>query len=122
MKSPWGDEVRWYINAFKRFTVFGGRSRRREFWLFWLFSVIAGNLVNQLDALLPMRIFLLVILLPTLTVTVRRLHDTSHSGNWAFLFLLPLVGPITLLVHLCTDGDDGWNRYGPSPKYQPLHA
>src|SRR5882757_8734062 len=107
MKSPWGDEVRWYINAFKRFTVFGGRSRRREFWLFWLFSVIAGNLVNQLDALLPMRIFLLVILLPTLTVTLRPLHDPSHADHWAFLFLLPLVAPIILLLHLRTDGHDG---------------
>lgn len=59
----------------------------------------------------------LALLLPTLAVGVRRLHDGDHSGWWLFIGLIPLIGTIVLLVFLIRDGTPGLNRFGPSPKY-----
>lgn len=61
-------------------------------------------------------LFLLVQLIPTLAVSVRRLHDTNRSGWWYLLVLIPIIGGLILLIFFCTDGTPGDNRYGPSPK------
>ena len=62
-------------------------------------------------------VYVLGIIVPSLAVTVRRLHDTGKSGWMLLIGLIPLVGPIILLVSYFTDGDLGANQYGPSPKY-----
>lgn len=65
---------------------------------------------------IAMAIYFLLIVLPSLAVIVRRLHDIGKSGWFYFIRLIPIVGPIWLLILLCTEGDRGANRYGKDPK------
>ena len=58
---------------------------------------------------------LLALFLPTLAGTVRRLHDTDHSGWMIFISWVPLVGPIIFIVFMCQRGTAGSNRFGPDP-------
>lgn len=99
-------------SAFKHYVGFTGRARRSEYWYFALLNFLVGiiPIVNILWSL--------VVLLPGLALTVRRLHDTGKSGWFVLLNLIPLVGSIILLVWLCQDSSRGANKYGPSPKYQ----
>ena len=60
-------------------------------------------------------IFVLAVIIPHIAVGIRRLHDTDHSGWWLLMFLLPIIGPIVLLVFFCTEGDQGPNRFGEDP-------
>jgi len=83
----------------------------------FIFSIIIGFIEGLLD-LPPVLsgLYTLAILLPSLAVCVRRLHDIGRSGWWLFITLVPLVGGIILLVFNCTDSDEGENKYGPNPK------
>ncbi|OIK27905.1 DUF805 domain-containing protein [Streptomyces malaysiense] len=113
----------WFIAALKKYAVFSGRARRKEYWLYVLFmyiifavlGIVAGaSHASAVFAL--MGVAYLGFLLPTWGVSVRRLHDTGRSGWWILFGMVPLVGGITLLVFFCTDGDAGANKYGPNPK------
>jgi uncharacterized membrane protein YhaH (DUF805 family) len=68
----------------------------------------AFNLIGQL--------YTLAVILPSLAVTARRLHDSGRSGSWLLLIAIPIVGWTVLLTLCSIDGDPGPNRYGPSPK------
>ena len=61
-------------------------------------------------------IYACAVLIPAIAVTVRRLHDTDRSGWWFLIVLIPVIGPIVLLVFMIIDGTPGPNRFGPSPK------
>jgi uncharacterized membrane protein YhaH (DUF805 family) len=117
----------WYLEALKKYAVFSGRSRRKEYWYFVLFNIIVAIVLAGIDALLGTRssyagagllsgIYSLAVLIPTLAVTVRRLHDIDRSGWWIFINLIPLIGAIVLLVFAVSEGTPGNNRYGPNPK------
>lgn len=118
--------MEWYIKCWKNYAVFQGRARRKEFWMFalinWVIcialSFLCGLLVDSLGTLaqVPYGIYALAILIPSLAVAVRRLHDINKSGWWYFIILIPLIGAIWFLVLLCTEGDKGDNKYGPNPK------
>jgi uncharacterized membrane protein YhaH (DUF805 family) len=103
-----------------QYTGFSGRARRSEFWWYSLFTFVVYLVVALVDAALHTTVLGLVVglglLLPSLAVTVRRLHDTGRSGWWLLIGLIPLVGAIVLLVFECTDSEPGPNRFGPSPK------
>lgn len=120
----------WAVKAcFAKYSTFSGRARRKEFWYWYLFTcltTIAGFLLSCLLALISAMgavgifvilngIWSLVIFLPNLAVTVRRLHDAGYSGWYYLIALIPLVGVIILLVALCTDSVDD-NKYGLNPK------
>jgi uncharacterized membrane protein YhaH (DUF805 family) len=105
-----------------KYVDFSGRARRAEYWWFILFEVLVLGLAEIVDyavgsgpAVLTFLVSLAVFL-PSLAVSVRRLHDTGHSGWWVLVNLVPIVGPIVLLVFLLSGGDYAANRYGPSPK------
>ncbi len=115
-----------FVNAIKKSSDFKGRSRRREFWQFWLIaSVLAIGLVI-IETLLNLQvlngigmlstIFGLAIARPALSVTIRRLHDTGRSGWWSSLVLLPIIGWIVLISFTVFTSDLGSNDYGTSPK------
>ena len=111
----------WYLQVLKKYAVFSGRARRKEYWYFFLFNVIIsivlgwiGNLLWTYNVLSGL--YSLAVLLPSLGVLIRRLHDTDHSGWWLFISLIPLIGTIWLLVLVVSDSDAGTNQYGPSPK------
>lgn len=114
--------------AFSQYAGFGGRSRRSEYWYFYLFNLIASIVLGFLDGLFGLTIghinvgvlgglWNLVVLIPSLALVWRRLHDIGKGGGWFFFGLIPIIGWIMMLVWLCTDSEPGDNRFGPSPKY-----
>lgn len=109
----------WYLAVLKKYAVFGGRARRKEYWMFVLVSTLITVVLSALqgDEGVLVGLYSLAVLLPSLAVTVRRLHDTNRSGLWLLIALIPLVGFIVLLVFTVQDSDRIENRYGPSPKY-----
>lgn len=113
----------WYLQVLKKYAVFSGRAQRAEFWFYALFNAIilfVLELLAKSDALSAFRflaaIYALAVFIPGVAVTVRRLHDTSRTGWWALLPLIPVIGPIVLLVFMCLDSTPGGNDYGPNPK------
>jgi len=107
-------------SVLSKYVVFSGRARRSEFWWFALFALILYIVVGIIDLAIGSSVLLLIValalLLPSLAVTVRRLHDTGRSGWWILISLVPFVGGIILLVFECQDSQPGANAYGPSPK------
>jgi uncharacterized membrane protein YhaH (DUF805 family) len=104
----------WYLGVVKKYAVFIGRARRKEYWMFTLFNVIIGIGISLAETLLGgsgmiTNIYYLAVLLPSCAVGVRRMHDTDHRGWW---LLLPIVN----LVFAVTEGTRGDNRFGPDPK------
>ncbi|MFS4091969.1 DUF805 domain-containing protein [Streptomyces sp. AF1A] len=118
--------MNWFIEALKKYAVFSGRARRKEYWLFFLFAyiiyIVFGIVGFAAHAVYLVAIPALGFLLPAWGVTVRRLHDTGRSGWWILFGIIPLVGPITLLVFYCTDSQAGDNKFGPNPKQAPAFA
>jgi uncharacterized membrane protein YhaH (DUF805 family) len=113
-------------SGFRNYLNFNGRAARSEFWLWVLFTALGGIgsyildtaiFVYHSDAMMnsPLNdIFSLVTLLPSLTITVRRLHDIDRSGWWALL-LLTIVGTLWLIYWQCQPGTEGRNRFGEDP-------
>ena len=106
----------------KNFFKCSGRARRREYWYFMLFVLITFCILfflimlSYFDKLGVVFCFLMVV--PSVTVTIRRLHDVGKSGFYFFLIFIPVVGIIILLVFLLTDSQPEENIYGPCPKYE----
>src|SRR5215203_4637165 len=128
LTERWGGvELSWYLEALKKYAVFSGRSRRMEYWYFVLFNIIVAVVLSLIDRLigtfsaasnigLLSGIYALAVLIPTLAVTVRRLHDIDRTGWWILIGLVPLIGGIVLLVFALLDSTPGSNQYGPNPK------
>ncbi|MGW3650449.1 DUF805 domain-containing protein [Streptomyces sp. NPDC000878] len=118
--------MNYYVEMLKKYAVFSGRARRKEYWMAALFSVIISIVLAIVDAVIGVQIlstlYTLAVLVPGLAITVRRLHDTGRSGWWLLFALVPLVGGITLLVFVCLDGEAGENKYGHNPKAVPAFA
>lgn len=126
--------MNWYLEVLKKYAEFDGRARRKEYWMFALFNCIVyfgycilavlavaalGRNIQPAVALLafvPLWLYALAVFIPSLAVTVRRLHDTGRSGWWFLISLVPFVGGIILLVFVCTDSQPGPNMFGPNPK------
>ncbi len=108
--------------CFRKYAVFSSRASRSEYWFFALFEVLLMIATGVADAFAignpsgPFSgIASLIILLPALAVTVRRLHDTDRSGWWILIPLVPIIGSIVLIVMLCRRGTEGANRFGMGP-------
>ena len=100
---------------FTHYTDFKGRSRRSEYWWVVLFNAIVGTLIGAIAPDITW-IWSLVILVPTLALVVRRLHDVGKRGWFYLWILLPLVGGIVVLIQLLKDSAPD-NQWGPNPKY-----
>ncbi|MCM3078559.1 DUF805 domain-containing protein [Brevibacillus invocatus] len=112
--------MQWYLKVLKNYVGFSGRARRKEYWMFTLFSVIISLVLSLVENMIGLTqvltgIYSLAVLLPSLGVLVRRLHDTGRSGWWFLIAFIPLVGAIILLVFACQDSKED-NQYGPNPK------
>ncbi|HBM91436.1 MAG TPA: DUF805 domain-containing protein [Rhodospirillaceae bacterium] len=110
-----------YLDVLKKYTLFTGRAGLREFWMFSLFNFIIAFVLSFLPILLGIEalgllyfIYILGVLLPSLAVATRRLHDTDRSGWWQLIGFIPLIGIIILLVLLALKGQEGKNRFGPA--------
>jgi uncharacterized membrane protein YhaH (DUF805 family) len=118
----------WMLMPLRRYAEFSGRSRRKEYWMFYLFCIIVAVVLSVIEGILGLTgmvggvygplttIFLLGILIPSIAAGIRRLHDTDRSGWWMLIGLVPLIGPIVLLVFFVSDGTNGPNKFGPDPK------
>jgi uncharacterized membrane protein YhaH (DUF805 family) len=113
----------YYLDVLKnKYADFNGRARRSEYWYYVLFNmlcivavVVVGTFLGTIGSIISVLAYL-AILVPSIAVLVRRLHDVGKSGWFYFVAFIPLVGAIWLLVLLCTDSTPGSNEYGPNPK------
>lgn len=127
--------MEWMIMPLKRYADFSGRSRRQEYWMFFLLQmIIYVVLITALVAIAvtngdqqepPVAFWILVgvavlvvlgLFIPNLAVQVRRMHDQNQSGWMILLGFIPYVGGIVMLVFMCIDGTRGPNKYGEDPK------
>lgn len=115
--------IDWFKKGMRNYVNFSGRARRKEFWYFALVQVGLTVLAMIMDAIIfsaETGLFYIVValglFLPSLAVTIRRLHDTSHSGWWFLISFIPLVGSILLLVYLVRDTTPETNQWGPPAK------
>ena len=119
----------WLFGVYKKYAVFSGRARRKEYWFFILFLTIALFLLAIVDGIIgpwdptsALGLFTLICALgstiPAIAVSVRRLHDTDRSGYWYLIQLIPLIGGIVFLVFCCLDSSPGQNRFGANPKLE----
>lgn len=110
-----------YINVLKNYANFNGRARRREYWLFALTNSIVIGILSILGAYLDLPfisyIYALAVIIPSIAVCIRRLHDIDKSGKWFLISFVPIIGTIWLFILCCMDSDTD-NKYGESPKYE----
>jgi uncharacterized membrane protein YhaH (DUF805 family) len=116
----------WYLKVLKKYAVFSGRARRKEYWMFALFNFIFSLVLAIIDFLLGIGdwavlslIYSLAVLIPGLAVAFRRLHDTNRTGWWILINLIPIIGGIIFFIFTVSDSDSGNNQYGPNPKATP---
>jgi uncharacterized membrane protein YhaH (DUF805 family) len=116
-----------FLTALKKYAMFSGRSARSEYWYFILFYFLILIGLAFVDVLMGMvsestglgvltALFALAMFIPSLSVSIRRLHDTNHSGWWFLLAFIPIVGGIWLFVYMVQDSMVGDNQFGPNPK------
>ena len=119
--------MEWYLIPWKKYFDFTGRARRKEYWTFTLITQVIGGIigaflypsVSACGSIVPSVIYLIFILavfIPSLAVTVRRLHDTNRSGWLCLISPIPIVGWILMMVWMCSDSNLGENDFGPDPK------
>ncbi|WP_229809775.1 DUF805 domain-containing protein [Formosimonas limnophila] len=114
-----------FMNVVKaKYAQFSGRARRKEFWGFQLVGFVISILLAIIDGILGTMsggigmlqgIFALALLIPSVALIIRRLHDTDRSGWWALLCVVPLAN-IALVVLMFLEGTKGTNRFGSDPK------
>ncbi len=118
--------MHWYLQVLSKYATFDGRARRKEYWMFQLINLIIAAVLVMLDFGTGMRsmganlligAYTLATFIPSLAVTVRRLHDINRSGWWLLIGLIPLGG-LVLLIFMCLDSNPGPNQYGPNPKQE----
>ena len=106
-----GDSIK---TCFAKYATFEGRASRSELWWFILFSVLiqmAMSIVSEIAA----GVVAIALLLPTLAVGARRLHDIGRTGWWQLIGLIPLIGAIILIYWFVQPSADGTNEYGTPP-------
>jgi uncharacterized membrane protein YhaH (DUF805 family) len=114
-------DMDWMLMPLRRYAEFSGRSRRKEFWMFFLFQMIVAVVLGIIEGMLGLTgmvagaygpltlLFWLAVLVPGIAVAIRRMHDQDRSGWW-------ILVPIVNLVFYCLEGTKGDNRFGPDPK------
>ncbi len=117
-----GDAI---TSVLRNYITFTGRAPRSEYWFWVLFVLIVSIVASILDAAIfpwssvgsgPVSLIVTFgLLLPNISVSIRRLHDIDRTGWWLLIGLIPLIGIIVLLVWACTKGTPGPNRFGPDP-------
>jgi len=125
--------MKWFIDGLKNYFNFKGRASRKAYWMFVLFNILFGWAAILLDRMLgtpevidvdvvayaggPISgLYSLVLILPSLAILVRRLHDIGKHGGWFFISFIPIIGWIWILVLMVKEGDLMQNAYGPIPE------
>lgn len=109
-----------YIKAFKNYAVFTGRSTRADFWIFTFFNTLIWITLLFLPSTYEpiveigtwvFMLYCIVIIIPTISICVRRLHDIGKSGWWYWVSIIPYIGGVILLVFMLIKSDVGLNKY-----------
>jgi uncharacterized membrane protein YhaH (DUF805 family) len=120
--------MNWYLDVVKnKYAVFTGRAQRQEFWYFILFYFLIYFALSVIDQVtgafdeetgtgLFSGLYMLAMLVPSLAVGARRLHDIGRSGWWQLLMLIPIIGGLILIFFFVQDSQPDDNQYGPNPK------
>ena len=119
--------MNWYLEVLKKYAVFDGRARRKEYWFFQLFNFLISLALGFIDIATGLfdpetglglfsGIYALGVMIPGIAVSVRRLHDTGRSGWWLLINLVPLLGSIVFIYFTVLDSTPESNEYGQSPK------
>ena len=132
--------MNWYLEVLKKYAVFEGRARRKEYWFFVLFNILISIVLAFIDQLtgnvdaevglgiltgnvdaetgigILSGIYALGVAIPGIAVSVRRLHDTGRSGWWLLITFVPVIGALVFFYFMVLDSDPERNEYGPSPK------
>ena len=124
--------MNWYLKVLHQYADFSGRARRKEYWMFTLFhfiiivllAFIIGFTADDLDSpqgiswifIGLLAVYFFGTLIPSLAVTVRRLHDTGKSGWFYLLNFIPYVGRFIVLIFTCMDSEHKTNKWGKNPK------
>ena len=113
--------------CFNKFAVFSGRASRSEFWFFALFCLLAGIITSIIDVMIlgypyeengPINlIFSVALIIPSISVAARRLHDINKSGWWQLLWIT-IIGGILLIIWHATEGENKKNKFGPPIKFK----
>ncbi len=115
----------WMTLPYRRYADFQGRSQRKEYWMYCLLNLGVIMVTVMLSAnggtawAVALVLFVLASAIPSLAVSVRRLHDVGASGWWLLLGIIPYVGGLALFVFTVLPGTKGHNRFGPDPAYSP---
>jgi uncharacterized membrane protein YhaH (DUF805 family) len=118
--------MNWYLEALRKYAVFEGRARRKEYWFFLLFTIIVTLMLSFIDEMLGIfdtetgvgllsGIYSIGVVIPCIAVGIRRLHDTGRSGWWLLITFIPVIGGLVLLVFTVLESQPGENDYGPNP-------
>lgn len=116
--------MNYYISALKKYAIFKGRATRKEYWYFVLFSFIVGLFIAIIGSIIGdtanilIRIYYLLILIPSLAVLTRRMHDINESGWVLVLLIIPVVGQIWIFIYSLLKSKPGENKYGPAIEIQ----
>ena len=110
-----------FVEMFKRWSDFEGKSNLKEYWMPVLVHIIVGVLFGALGRVAGIfntlyAVYGLVIIVPFLALAIRRMHDIGKSGWMYLIVFIPLIGAIWILVLLLKDSEEGDNKYGPNPK------
>ena len=119
--------MNWYLDVLKnKYATFSGRARRKEYWMFVLINLVVSVVLALIDGLigsvsetgmgLLSSVYSIGVLIPSLALSVRRLHDTGRTGWWVLISIIPVIGAVVLLVFMLLDSEPGSNRYGANPK------
>ncbi len=119
--------MRWFLKVLNQDAAFSGRARRKEYWMFALFFFLFALILLTVDSILITFIhwydfeyittlYFFAMIIPWITVSVRRMHDVGYSGWMIFISLIPIVGTIWYLMLMIKDGDSAQNKYGQNPK------
>jgi uncharacterized membrane protein YhaH (DUF805 family) len=121
VQEAWG----YYTGVLQKYVDFSGRARRAEYWWFLLVNFLISVGLRIVDTILGTGevnygiisgLYSLAVLLPSLAVLARRLHDTGRSGWWMLIAIIPIIGAIILIIFTIQDSEPGMNKYGANPK------
>ncbi|MDX2474871.1 MAG: DUF805 domain-containing protein [Candidatus Krumholzibacteria bacterium] len=113
--------MQWYMQAWRDYKKFDGRSRRTEYWMFLLVNIGVSIALGVVEAMFGSPgilswLYSLAVLVPAIAVSIRRLHDIGLPGLWVLVILIPFLNLLLALIFLTRDSQPGSNEYGPNPK------
>ncbi|MFD1096004.1 DUF805 domain-containing protein [Salegentibacter chungangensis] len=119
--------MKWYLHVLNNYSVFNGRARRMEYWMFIFYNFIFTLLAIAFDMIIAhytgffgtlFLVYTIASIIPSLAVASRRLHDTDNSGWMCLINLIPIIGGFWFLILTLTEGVAGSNKWGPDPKHK----